>query len=93
MTATTIDDVLDALAAIVADTTARRDPLGYFPALYRRVTLRVKDGIAQGLFDDGTRMDRFDAAFASAYLHAYDKYRQHHRPSRHRKPEAPGRRQ
>lgn len=82
MKATTIDDVLRALAAIVADTTTRKDPLGYFPALYRQVTLRVKDGIAQGVFDDGPRMDRFDTAFANAYLHAYDQYRAHRRPSR-----------
>ncbi len=34
---------------------------GYFPALYRQVTLTVKQGIASGSFDDGPRMDRFDA--------------------------------
>jgi Family of unknown function (DUF5995) len=75
MRAKTIDDVLKILAAIVADTTAKRDPLGYFPALYRQVTLEVKAGIERGIFDDGRRMARFDALFANAYLEAYAKFR------------------
>jgi Family of unknown function (DUF5995) len=75
MQAHDIDDVLALLARIVADTTRRRDPLGYFAALYRQVTLRVKDGISQGVFDDAARMSRFDAAFANAYFSAYDRFR------------------
>jgi len=75
MRAKTIDDVLTILAAIVADTKAKKDPLGYFPALYRQVTLKVKAGIEQGIFDDGPRMARFDALFANAYFAAYENYR------------------
>jgi hypothetical protein len=56
MRATTIDDVLRIVAVIVADTTAQRDPLGDFAALYRQVTLKVKAGIDRGLFDDTARM-------------------------------------
>jgi hypothetical protein len=75
MRAKTIDDVLEMLAAIVADTLAEPDPLGYFPALYRQVTLKVKDGIDSGRFDDAPRMARFDASFANAYFEAYEKFR------------------
>jgi Family of unknown function (DUF5995) len=75
MQAKTIDDVLEILSEIVADTTSRKDPLGYFAALYRQVTLRVKVGITTGDFDDGPRMTRFDAQFANAYFTAYDQYR------------------
>ena len=82
MQAKTIDDVLKLLAAIVADTKARKDPLGYFPALYRQVTLRVKAGITAGDFDNGPRMARFDAQFANAYFTAYDQYRSNKTPSR-----------
>jgi hypothetical protein len=82
MRAKTIDDVLKILAEIVADTKARQDPLGYFPALYRQVTLKVKDGIDCGWFDDGPRMARFDALFANAYFEAYEKFRDEKRPSR-----------
>ncbi|MCV7255868.1 hypothetical protein HZU40_28615 [Mycolicibacterium fluoranthenivorans] len=82
MPATDIDEVLTSLAAIVADTTARRDPLGYFAALYRQVTLRVKQGITEDAFDDGPRMARFDAQFANAYLTAYEQFRANQQPSR-----------
>lgn len=82
MIANTIDDVLTTLSAIVADNKHRRDTLGYFPALYRQVTLRVKDGIDQGLFDNGPRMSRFDAAFANAYFTAYTHYRHNQQTSR-----------
>lgn len=82
MRASTIDDVLDILATIVADTVADEDPLGYFPALYRQVTLKVKDGIEDGRFDDGPRMARFDAWFANAYFEAYETFRGGGRPSR-----------
>lgn len=56
MHATTIDDVIHQLTAIVErsrETTSRQ---GYFAALYRRVTIAVKEGIAAGRFQDGPRM-------------------------------------
>jgi len=55
MQANGIDDVLRILDGIIADCKAKSDPLGYFPALYRQVTLTVKQGIASGYFDDGPR--------------------------------------
>lgn len=75
MQANNIDDVLRILDGIIAECRAASDPLGYFPALYRQVTLKVKQGIASGFFDDGPRMDRFDALFASRYFAAYDAFR------------------
>ncbi|MGB1277620.1 MAG: DUF5995 family protein, partial [Nannocystaceae bacterium] len=55
-TVQTIDDVLEALDDILVD--ARRDKSrnGYFAALYRKVTVRVKQGIEAGEYDDGPRM-------------------------------------
>jgi hypothetical protein len=72
MQANGIDDVLRILDGIIADTKAKSDPLGYFAALYRQVTLTVKQKIAAGYFDDGPRMERFDALFANRYFAAYD---------------------
>jgi hypothetical protein len=82
MQAKTIDDVLRIFAGIVADTTSHRDPLGYFAALYRQVTLKVKAGIDGGVFDDPARMSRFDALFANEYFKAYEKFRAHEATSR-----------
>jgi hypothetical protein len=74
MQAQDINDVLRILDGIIADCRTRRDPLGYFPALYRQVTLRVKQGITQGFFDNGPRLARFDALFANRYFAAYQAF-------------------
>ncbi len=82
MNPTTIDEVVARLEAIVEDCADRADRLGYFAALYNRVTLAVRDGIARGEFEDGPRMERLDVTFASRYLAAYDQYRAGEVPSR-----------
>jgi hypothetical protein len=78
---TDIDGIIERLEAIVADCIARQDRLGYFAALYNRVTIAVKEGIAKGAFDDGARMERLDVLFANRYLAAYDAYRAGELPS------------
>ncbi len=66
-----IDDVLAALDAIIAKSKTDQHPLGYFAALYRQVTAEVKQGIADGFFEDKHRMERLDVLFATRYLEAY----------------------
>src|SRR6185312_479021 len=82
MQAQGINDVLTILDGIIADCKAKSDPLGYFPALYRQVTLKVKAGIAEGFFDNGPRMERFDALFANRYFAAYQAFRSGGQPSK-----------
>lgn len=74
-----IDQVIEELDAVVAWSIQHGEPAGLFAAMYRQVTLRVRDGIANGDFDDGPRMDRFDTVFAIRYLEAL---RQHRRGER-----------
>jgi len=69
------------LAGIVARARAANSSLGYFPALYRQVTLAVRDGIARGFFDDGPRMQRLDTVFANRYLAAYQAFLAGARPA------------
>ena len=73
--AQTIDGVILALTQIVEVCGAENSRLGYFPALYRRVTERLKLGIAAGWFEDGPRMERLDVVFANRYLDAWDQWR------------------
>lgn len=73
--ATSIDEVLARLDAIIAESRQERRRTGYFAVLYREVTQRVKDAIVAGQFDDGPRMERLDVAFANRYLDAYDAHR------------------
>ena len=67
----TIDEVISALEIIIAESEQTNNPAGYFAALYQKVTIRVKEGIASGYFDDGPRMAQLDVVFAKRYLDAY----------------------
>jgi len=66
----TIDDVVSALDVIVQSAYDNQSRLGYFAALYRRVTLAVRDGISAGSFQNGPLMEQLDVVFASRYLDA-----------------------
>ena len=72
----TIDEVIGALDQIISTCRQENSRSGFFAALYRNVTLKVKEGIAAGAFDDGPRMERLDVAFANRYLAALESFRQ-----------------
>jgi uncharacterized protein with NAD-binding domain and iron-sulfur cluster len=75
MSAATIDEVIDALDAIIDESTRKSDRIGYFAALYRKVTAEVRDSVRRGEFMDGQRMERLDVRFANRYLDALVIYR------------------
>ncbi len=70
MAVQTIDDVVSALDIIVQQSYDNASRLGYFAALYRRVTCAVRDGISNGRFPNGPLMEKLDVVFASRYLDA-----------------------
>jgi hypothetical protein len=71
----TIDELLTEIDQIILRARNERDRLGFFATLYRNVTLKVKEGIAAGLFDDAARMERLDVTFANRYLTALNSFR------------------
>lgn len=71
----TIDDVLTELDQIILSARNEQDRLGFFATLYRNVTIKVKEGIADGLFEDGLRMEKLDVTFANRYLAALGSFR------------------
>ena len=73
----TIDDVVSALDAIIQRAWEEHSRLGYFAALYRRVTRAVRDGINLHQFSDGPLMEKLDVVFASRYLDALAAYQSH----------------
>lgn len=73
--ATTIDEVLSELTEIVDWCRINNSRLGYFAALYRKVTAEVKRGIEDGRFEDGARMAKLDVLFANRYLDAFNAHR------------------
>jgi len=77
----TIDQVIDQLKEIIEWSRTTKSRLGYFAALYRKVTIKVKEGIVENFFDDGERMERLDVIFANRYLSAVEAYRNNAQPT------------
>lgn len=74
--AATIDEVITKLDAVLEDSLRDESTLGYFPALYRRVTVSVKDAIARGDFENSERMEELDVVFANRYLDAFSGFQE-----------------
>jgi hypothetical protein len=71
MQANTINEVIEILNTIVEECKTNNNPLGYFAVLYRKVTIRVKEGIINNRFEDNARMEKLDVRFANRYFQAY----------------------
>lgn len=74
MSATTIDGVIDQLQDVIATCIRTQSRLGYFAALYKRMTLAVKAAVQQGAFQDAARIEALDVAFANRYLTTRTRY-------------------
>ena len=48
--------------------------MGYFPALYKKVTETIRDKIDEQYFDNNSRMEKLDVVFANRYLQAHENY-------------------
>lgn len=77
-----IDEVVDHLDAIIEDCRTQASRMGYFAALYRRVTVEVKGRMDKGQFRDAERMERLDTRFANRYIEAYHRHRRGQAPTR-----------
>lgn len=65
-----IDDIIRELESAMDRCELQQSCIGYFAALYGCVTVRVRDGIRAGEFEDCPRMERLDVIFARRYLDA-----------------------
>lgn len=77
----TIDQVIRVLDDIVDWSLTQKSRIGYFAALYRRVTQAVKQGVDQGKFQNGPLMEKLDVTFANRYLVAYEQFRSGQAPT------------
>jgi len=82
MQAQSIDQVIDFLEIIIQECIENESSLGYFAALYQKVTKRVKERIGTGYFDDDKRMEQLDVQFANRYLEAYSQLKLQQLPTR-----------
>jgi hypothetical protein len=72
--AANVGDVLERVDTVVAWSIENASRLGYFAALYKRITRAIGVAADHGLFQDGARMQRLDAAFANRYFTALNGY-------------------
>jgi hypothetical protein len=70
----TIDDVLRNIDQIIEWSIKAESCIGYFAALYKRVTIAIRAAISEGVFDDGHRIEQLDVAFAQRYFNALNAY-------------------
>src|SRR5260370_24365398 len=70
-----MDGVISELKQLIVWTLSEPSRIGYFAALYLRVTNTIRSKIGTGYFDDDARMELLDAAFASRYLSAVQQFR------------------
>lgn len=67
-----IDAVMAELSGIIDHAIENGERIGYFAALYGRVTSNVRRAILAGrTFEDNARMDRLDVVFADRFLDAW----------------------
>jgi len=69
--AKTIAEVISRLDEIIDSSIVKKSRAGYFACLYRKMTIAVQNGINDGLFTDGPRMEKLDVIFANRYIDAY----------------------
>lgn len=67
-----ISDVIFRLEQIIEWAKEQQSPLGYFASIYLKMTIAVRDGIEEGLFENGSRMEQLDVRFAMRYFEALD---------------------
>lgn len=77
-----IDEVIIALDAIIDRAWTERDRIGYFAALYRRVTRSVRDGITSGRFQNPPLLEKLDVIFARRFLDALPAHQNGGEPSK-----------
>jgi hypothetical protein len=82
MPAETIEQVVEQLSAIIERAYQDSSRLGFFAALYRRVTVEVKaKANAGGYFENDEWMQQLDVVFANRYLNALDQYEEGQTPT------------
>jgi hypothetical protein len=81
MAAHTINEVIRQLEDIITTSADTNSRLGFFAALYHKVTVRVQEGILNNEFEDGPRMEKLDVTFANRYIEAVRQYKNGQTPT------------
>jgi hypothetical protein len=67
----TINEVIDCLQEIIKNAANDGNRIGYFAALYLRVTIEIRDKIDVNYFENNQLIEQLDVVFANRFLEAY----------------------
>jgi hypothetical protein len=67
----TINEVIDCLQEIIKNAANDGNRIGYFAALYLRVTIEIRDKIDDNYFENNQLIEQLDVVFANRFLEAY----------------------
>ncbi|BDD07085.1 DUF5995 family protein [Aureibacter tunicatorum] len=81
MPSSILDETVDQLTSIIDLCIEEESPLGYFPALYRQVTLNVRKAVQNREFEDNERMEKMVHGFANMYIEAFHQFKRGEKPS------------
>src|ERR1044071_550771 len=78
----TIEEIIARLEGIIDEALRKQSRIGYFAALYERVTSNVRRALVAGdVFKDNPRMERLDVIFAGRFLDAWDAFSEGREPT------------
>jgi hypothetical protein len=78
----TIEEIIARLERIIDDALRGQKRIGYFAALYERVTSNVRRALVAGdVFQDNPRMERLDVIFAERFLDAWGAFAEGREPT------------
>jgi hypothetical protein len=69
------DDVIKELNSIIEWSVQNNSRIGFFAAIYKNMTMRIKTAADAGEFEDKARIEKLDVTFAKRYFAAIDDYR------------------
>jgi hypothetical protein len=73
---TSLDDTIERLDRVLAEAAVGESRLAVFPAMYRSVTMAIRDAVRTGgFFDDDARLEELTVVFAGLYLDAWEQHR------------------
>jgi hypothetical protein len=70
----TLDDSVRGIDQVVDWAIKAESHIGYFAALYKRITLAIQDAITEGVFDDGDRVGQLGIVFSQRYFKSLNAY-------------------
>lgn len=78
----TIEEIIARLERLIDDSLRGRRRIGYFAALYERVTSNVRRALIAGeVFQNNPRMEQLDVTFADRFLSAWEAYSEGREPT------------